>query len=507
MPRTIRLSRLALQTLALISLFSSTAFAEEARPNVVIINVDDLGYADIGPFGSKLSPTPALTQMATEGMKLTSHYAAPVCSPSRAALLTGCYPKRVLPIPHVLFPAAAVGLHPDEVTIADMLKANGYKTACIGKWHVGDQPEFLPTKQGFDSYYGLPYSNDMGPAADGTRSNFGAPLPMPGGQGKGGKQKAKTEAAKAGAGPVSPTGLTGNQQTPLPLLENDKVIARVRGEDQLNITRNYTDRAVKFIREQKEGPFFLYFAHTAVHFPMYPSKEFRTGERGTLDDWVDEVDASVGDVLNVLKELKIDQNTLVIFTSDNGGSLGHGSFNTPLKGSKGSTWEGGIRVPTIAWWPGKIAAGTSTASITAMIDLLPTIAAATGAKLPERKLDGINQLPLLTAMEGALHRREFFYFRGFELEAVRRDQWKLHLAKGELYDLENDLGETTNVAADHADIVKSLEELAASMDQDLGRTGIGPGVRELGKVENAQPLIALDGTVRADVVGSEKVLP
>lgn len=488
---------------SLLGSFVSEIPAEESRPNVIIINIDDLGYADIGPFGSKKNPTPALTKMAAEGMKLTSHYAAPVCSPSRAALLTGCYPKRVLSIPHVLFPSAGSGLHPDEVTIADMLKASGYKTACLGKWHVGDQAEFLPTKQGFDSYYGIPYSNDMGTATDGSKSNFGAPLPMPGAKGKG-----KQPAQATGELPLgSPTGLTGNMQPPLPLLENDKVVARVRGEDQVNLTRDYTKRAVNFIRENKDQPFFLYFAHTAVHFPMYPSKEFRTSDRGTLDDWVDEVDASVGEVLAALAEMKIDEKTLVIFTSDNGGSLPHGSDNTPLKGSKGSTWEGGIRVPTIARWPGTIKGGTSTSAITGMIDLLPTIAAATGAKLPERKLDGLNQLPLLNGTAKESPRREFFYFRGLELDAVRRDNWKLHLAKGELYDLESDIGESKNVAADHPEIVKSLTELAATADKDLGQKGIGPGVRPLGTVESPRPLIGRDGTVRADAVGDAKILP
>ncbi|MEZ5385665.1 MAG: sulfatase-like hydrolase/transferase, partial [Prosthecobacter sp.] len=332
--------------------FCTSLFA--APPNIVLINIDDLGYADISPFRGKVT-TPHLERMAREGMKLTSHYAAPVCSPSRSAMMTGCYPKRVLPIPGVLFPASAVGLNPTEITVAEVVKEQGYATGCIGKWHLGDQPEFLPTAQGFDSYMGIPYSNDMGLASEGSKSNPDQPLPNP--------TKAKG-AKKANAEPE--TGLKGNSQPPLPMLDGGNVVERVKVEEHHAFTRKYAERAVAFIREHQKAPFFLYLPHNAVHFPLYPGKEFmgKSGA-GLQKDWVLEVDWCVGQVLDTLRELKLDANTLVIFTSDNGGPLNHGADNTPLRGGKGSTLEGGMRVCTIAWWPGRIAAGTQTDAVTA----------------------------------------------------------------------------------------------------------------------------------------------
>lgn len=464
---------------------SSLADERPARPNFVIINIDDLGYADIGPFGGKHA-TPNLDRMAKEGRRLTSHYAAPVCSPSRASLLTGCYPKRVLPIPHVLFPAAAVGLHPDEVTVAELLREQGYATACIGKWHVGDQPEFLPTRQGFDYYYGLPYSNDMGTAQDGSKSNFGQPLPQP------------RRNVTAADNPPDGTGLRGSAQTPLPLLENETVIERVRAEEQAEITRRYTERAVKFIREHREKPFFLYLPHTAVHFPLYPHAEFRGRSSGGLfGDWVQEVDWSVGQVLDTLRELKLAENTLVIFTSDNGGSIRHGSNNEPLRGQKGDTFEGGIRVPTIAWWPGVVPSGTSADEITTTMDVLPTLVHLAGGSLPQgRRIDGVNVWPVLSdKVDKEPPRTEFYYFRGLDLRAVRSGPWKLDLRSRELYHLENDLGEKTNVAAQHPDVVQRFLALVQKMDGDLGASGIGPGCRKLGRVDRALPLIDHDGTI------------
>jgi arylsulfatase A len=229
------------------------------KPNFVLINVDDLGYADVGPFGSKINRTPHLDRMAKEGRKLTAFYAAPVCSPSRAALMTGCYPKRVLPIPGVLFPGNDVGLSPDEVTVAEVLKAEGYATAVVGKWHLGDQPEFLPGRQGFDHHFGLPYSNDMGPAEDGVKSDLGKPLPKPKGPG----------------------------QPPLPLLRNGTVIKRVRPDDQQSLVELYTAEAVDFIAANKARPFFLYLPHSAVHFPIYPGKKWAgRSPHGICSDWV-----------------------------------------------------------------------------------------------------------------------------------------------------------------------------------------------------------------------------
>jgi arylsulfatase A len=473
--------RLAIVGLAAMVGTKSAAAAPPAKPNFIVINIDDLGYADIGPFGGK-HPTPHLDRMAKEGRKLTSYYAAPVCSPSRASLMTGCYPKRVLPIPHVLFPESAVGLHPDEVTIAEVLREAGYATACIGKWHLGDQPEFLPTRQGFDYYLGLPYSNDMGPAAEGAKSNFGKPLP----QQDGPSSKVKSNEAE------------GKRfgQPPLPLLENEQVVQRVGPKEQELLTDRYTARAEQFIREHRDEPFFLYFPHTAVHFPLYPAEKFRDKSgNGLFGDWVGEVDASVGRVLDLLRELKLDEKTLVIFTSDNGGSLPNGSDNTPLRGGKGSTFEGGIRVPTIAWWPGRVPAGTSTPAITSMMDVLPTFATLAGAKLPSiRKLDGVDVSAALLDASDAAPRDLFHYYRGHELQAIRRGPWKLHLAKGELYHLGDDVGETKNVASENAAVVVELRKLADAMNADLGTTEEGPGVRPLGRVEKPRALISRDST-------------
>ncbi len=488
------------------------AFAE--KPNFIVINIDDLGYADIGPFGSS-NKTPHLDRMAKEGRKLTSHYAAPVCSPSRAALLTGCYPKRALPIPHVLFPAAAVGLNPAERTIAEVLKDAGYTTACIGKWHLGDQREFLPTSQGFDSYFGIPYSNDMGPGPDGAKSNPGQPQPPP--------QDVNAAAARARNPGGDETGLKGAGQPPLPLVENEKVVGRVRVDEQFAVTRQYTGRAVKFIHEQKDKPFFLYLPHTAVHFPLYPAKDFLgKSPNGLPGDWAEEVDWSVGQVLTALRELKLAEKTLVIFTSDNGGSLNHGSNNQPLRGTKGQTFEGGIRVCTIAWWPGKIPAGTATDAITSHMDILPTFAQLAGAKSPsDRKLDGVDIWPALAGAADAKPPRDhFLYFRGLTLEAVRSGAWKLHLAladgepgkkKGppqpQLFNLTDDPGETKNIAAAHPEIVPRLQALAQTMKDDLGVEGLGPGCRPLGRVANPQPMIGADGTVRADAAGHPARFP
>jgi len=451
------------------------------RPNFIVINIDDLGYGDIQPFGSKLNRTPNLNRMAEEGRKLTCFYAAPVCSPSRASLMTGCYPKRVLPIPHVLFPGNAVGLDPSEITIAELLKEQGYQTGIIGKWHLGDQPEFLPTRQGFDYYYGLPYSNDMGPAADGVKSNLGKPLPKPRDNGKG--------------------------QPPLPLLRNETVLQRVLPDDQQAIVERYTQEAVKFLWDHQGEPFFLYLPHSAVHFPLYPGKAFQGKSRhGLFGDWVEEVDWSVGQVLDTVRQLKLAEKTLVIFTSDNGGQPSHGAVNAPLRGGKGSTLEGGMREPTLAWWPKTIPAGTESAAVTSMMDILPTFVKLAGGSTPaDRKIDGGDIWPILAGDPNATSPHEtFYYFRGFNLQAVRNGPWKLHLAKGDLYNLENDIGESRDVAKNHPEVVGRLRHLADQTRDDLGTTDIGPGCRRLGEVQNARPLIDHDGKVRE---GFGKLLP
>ena len=464
--------------IAISSLFCGLALAAElpAKPNFVFINIDDLGYADIGPFGSTLNRTPNLDRMAKEGCKLTSFYAAPVCSPSRAALMTGCYPKRALPIPGVLFPGNAVGLSPKEITVAEVLKDVGYATAIVGKWHLGDQPEFLPNQQGFDLHFGLPYSNDMGPPGDGVKSDLGKPLP---------------ESTKA-------------NQPPLPLLRNGKVIKRVLPDDQQSLVEIYTDEGIKFIAEHKSEPFFLYMPHNAVHFPLYPGKAWAgKSPNGIYSDWVEEVDWSVGRILDTLRENGLAERTLVIFTSDNGGTPR--AVNTPLRGNKASTWEGGMRVPTIAWWPEQIPADTKTDAIAGMLDILPTFAALSGGKLPtDRKLDGANIWPHLTgkSMSKPAHESYFFY-SGLTLQAVRHGDWKLHLATSgdgkkkkestaQLYDLKNDIGESKNIIVDHPDKVAQLRAMITIMKDDLGLDGPAAGSRELGQVDNPKLLIEFD---------------
>ena len=434
--------------------------AEEVKPNFVIINIDDLGYADIGPFGSTLNRTPNLDRMAREGCKVTSFYGAPVCSPSRAALMTGCYPKRVLPIPHVLFPISAQGLATAEITVAEALKARGYATGMVGKWHLGDQLEFLPTRQGFDSWFGLPYSNDMGPARDGVKSNFGQPLPK-----------------------------EGDGQPPLPLMRNETVIQTVLARDQETLVARYTEEALAFIKANQQRPFFLYLAHNAVHWPLYPGEKFRgKSKNGLFGDWVEEMDWSVGEILNSLREKGLGDKTLVIFVSDNGGT-GY-SVNKPLRGQKGSTWEGGMREPCLAWWPGKIPAASECDAICGMFDILPTFVALSGGTIDAgRKIDGRNLWPVLTGgKDTEPPHKEFLYFKGLVLEAVRQENWKLHLAKGELYDLASDIGESKNLAAAHPDVVKRLQAIADATESDLGKTTAGPGTRPLGKVDHPRAL-------------------
>ena len=455
-------------------------------PNIVLINIDDLGYGDIGPFGSTQNSTPNLDRMAAEGRLLKSHYAAPVCSPSRASLMTGSYPKRSLPIEHVLFPASSVGLHPSELTIAEVMKSARYTTACIGKWHLGDQPQFLPTAQGFDYYFGIPYSNDMGNGLDGSKSNPGEPLPD------------RPQPSLPDRFPAD--GLRGATQPPLPLLQNLTVIEAVDANGQTTLTERYVDEARSFITANREQPFFLYLPHTAVHFPLYPGLKFRNQSgHGLFSDWVSEVDWAVGQILDTLKEHQLDHRTLVIFTSDNGGATRHGANNTPLRGQKGQTFEGGVRVPTIVRWPGVIPAGSETSKVSSHMDFLPTFAKLVQAELPaNRVLDGVDLWPIISGLHpDAAPRTVFHYFRGHELQAIRSGAWKLHLKSGELYNLESDIGEADNLASTNSNVVIQLQDLAAEMDADLGITGIGPGCRALGRVSTAFPLIDHEGKFRA----------
>lgn len=461
------------------ALASRAALAEgpAARPNLVIILIDDMGYGDIGPFGSKLNRTPACDRMALEGMKLTSFYAAPVCTPSRAQMLTGCYAKRVS-LPQVIFPAARIGLSAKEHTIADLLKAQGYATQCIGKWHVGDQPEFLPTHRGFDHYLGLPYSNDMGGEWDGQAD-------------------------------VPP----GRRKPPLPLVRDERVVQTMNGDKQNVIEELYTEEAVKFIREHKSGPFFLYLAHTAVHVPLHPGKPFQgKSANGKYGDWIEEMDASTGRVLDTIRELKLSENTLVLFTSDNGPWLVQGKdagVATPLRGGKGGTYEGGMREPTIAWWPGHVPAGTTCDAVAGEIDVLPTFVKLAGGTVPDdRKIDGADMLPLLLGKSKDSPRPAQYYFDGNQLQAVRSGPWKMAIApqheqnrlKGQqqrpsqppfpkLYNLDTDIGETTDVAAQHPDVLKRLQPFVDQMAADLGLKAPGPGVRPPDRVSDPKPLL------------------
>lgn len=416
-------------------------------PNFVVIFVDDLGYGDIGPYGATKQKTPNLDRMAAEGMKLTSFYAAPVCSVSRAQLMTGCYGARVS-VPGVYFPGGPQGLHPSENTVADLLRPLGYATACVGKWHLGDQPDFLPTRQGFDRYLGIPYSNDMQRAAKGSKTKVS------------------------------------------PLVRDDKVAELLTDEQQSGIVARYTEEAVRFMRESKDRPFFLYFPHTAVHTPIWPGEAFRgKSSNGRFGDWVEEVDWSVGKVLETLKELGLDENTLVLFTSDNGPWMikgADGGSAGPLRGSKGSTWEGGVRVPTVVRWPGRIPAGTARSAVAGTIDVLPTLVGLAGGKVPaEPVIDGRDIAPLLTGRTETSSREAHYYFSGYNLQAVRQGRWKLALApqpaghgkaKNEgtvskvprLYDLEADIGETTDLAEREPAVVEKLRSLAEKISAEIG---------------------------------------
>lgn len=461
MPRRRFLTLLFAVPLFVVSLLLSPANAD-TPPNFVLIFIDDMGYGDIGPFGSTLNRTPHLDRMAAEGLKLTSFYAAPVCSASRAQLLTGCYAPRVS-VPGVFFPAGPKGLHPDELTIADYLHELGYSTMCVGKWHLGDQREFLPTRQGFDGYFGIPYSNDMGRPTleDGRRVH--------------------------------------------PLMQNEDVAELLEDEGQRNITRAYTEEAVKFIESNRERPFFLYLPHTAMHVPLYPHKDFvGRSKNGTYGDWVEEVDWSVGQVLDALRRLKLAENTLVLFTSDNGpwASKGKaGGVSGPLRGSKGCTLEGGVREPTIAWWPRTIEPGRSSDGIGGTTDVLPTFVSLAGGKVQDDvQIDGVDLSPLLLGQTEQSPRSEWFYYQGTQLKAVRSGPWKLAIASqslgmgikerpedlrqpNRLYNLAEEIGEVTNVATAHPEIVDRLKKLADGMIADIGSGKPGPGVRPAGQVD------------------------
>jgi len=420
------------------------------KPNFIIIFTDDQGYQDVGCFGSPNINTPNLDRMADEGTKFTDFYsAASVCSPSRAALLTGCYPPRVS-ITKVLFPRDSIGLNPDEVTIADILKAQGYATACVGKWHLGHLPQFLPTSNGFDSYFGIPYSNDM----DGVR----------------GKNRNLDRAWQQKD--YSPWNV--------PLMRDEKIIERPA--DQTTLIERYTQEAVRFIHKNNNKPFFLYLPHTMPHIPLFVSDGFFVEDvHKAYKATIEQIDSSVGRILAALKKASVDRNTLVVFTSDNGPWLSkkhHGGSALPLRDGKFTTYEGGMREPTIMRWPGKIPEGKVCGEVCGTIDLLPTFARLAGAEPPaDRVIDGKDIWLLLSAKPGAKSpHKAFFYYRGNKLEAVRSGRWKLHRRKGtELYDLENDISEKNNLAAEHPKIVKRLKDMMDEFDRELKANTRPPG--------------------------------
>jgi len=444
--------------------YDAAASAADRLPNVVLIFADDLGYGDIGPFGNSKLKTPHLDRLAAEGMKFTSFYATPVCSMSRACLMTGCYNARIS-IPGVLFPPSKIGLNPEETTIAEIFKQRGYATTCIGKWHLGHREPFLPTKQGFDSYFGIPYSNDM--TIDPVNARFAKDCVF---------REGMTE-EKARAGTLKNT---------VPLMRGLEVVEYPA--DQSTLTERYTKEAVQFIREKKGEPFFLYLPHAMVHVPLAASEKFRGKSSGGLfGDAVEELDWSVGEIVSTLKELKLEEQTLVIFTSDNGAATGS---SAPWRGKKATNFEGGVREPCIMRWPGKIPPGTTCPQIAGNIDLLPTFAKLIGAELPkDRVLDGREITSLLADPKAGPVRDTHLYFTAQgTLAAIRRGEWKLFLAeplsagmnappkkenkkqepmKAMLYNLADDPAESRDVAAEKPEVVERLSKAAAELVADI----------------------------------------
>lgn len=427
------------------------------KPNIILINCDDLGYGDLSCYGSRLNNTPTIDYLATNGIMLTDFYMpAPVCSPSRAGMLTGCYPRRISMDVYgedkriVLFPGDPEGLHQSEITIADILKRNGYVTKLVGKWHLGDQPPFLPTRHGFDEFYGLPYSNDMGMIIQ---------------------------------YPAYP---------PLPLMCQEEVIEQQ--PDQATLTERYVEECVKFIRKYKSEPFFLYLAHMYVHIPLFVPEHFLiNSQNGQYGAAVEYIDWATSVIIYELRKAGIENNTILIFTSDNGSTGKKGGSNFPLRGGKGTTWEGGMRVPCIFYWPGVIPAGNKYSGVVTGMDFLPTICALTGSKVPDdRKIDGHD---ISCILKGELKTRSpykaFFYYKKDMLEAVRSEKWKLNLCTEELFDLEKNPEETVDVSKGNSLIVSELLKLADTIREDIGdalQNAEGANRRPCGYVENPKTL-------------------
>jgi arylsulfatase A-like enzyme len=445
----------------------SVPLGARRRPNVVLINCDDLGYGDLGCYGSLMHRTPAIDRLAAEGLRFDSLYmASPVCSPSRAAMLTGCYPPRIgfgefegLP---VLFPGQGLGLAPTEVTLATVLSAAGYRTQLVGKWHCGDQSPFLPTSHGFDHYFGLPFSNDMGRQVSGFLERRWPRYP------------------------------------PLPLLRDDSVIEEQ--PDQASLTERYVEEAVRFLRSTGGEPFFLYFAHMYVHLPIYVQERFaRESQNGLYGAAVESIDWATEVIVAELRALGVERDTIVIFTSDNGSRMRSG--NWPLRGIKGTTWEGGMRVPCIVRWPGTIAPGRVCGELATSMDLFPTLAACCGGEVPSgRTIDGRNIASLWLDASATSPHEVFYYYLRNDLEAVRAGPWKLHLAKhgkpcSLLFDVAADPAETIDRYGARPDVVAALEIHAEHARATLGdaRTGTaGADVRPIGRVDDPRPLTGFD---------------
>ncbi|MDA0765355.1 MAG: sulfatase [Verrucomicrobia bacterium] len=425
--------------------------ASADTPNFIIIFTDDQGYNDLGCFGSETIKTPHLDRMAKEGRKFTSFMVpCPVCTPSRAGLLTGCYPKRIGMQQHVLFPASTRGMHPDEVTIADHLKANGYATACIGKWHLGHYPECLPRAQGFDSYYGIPYSNDMN-----HPDNKG-------------KSKLSRDASWVNQAEDVLTWHT-------PLVQNEDIIELP--VDQRTITRRYTDKAIEFVTANKDKPFFLYLPHSMPHIPLFvPEDAYDPDPQNAYKCVIEHIDAEIGRLMDTVRKEGLSENTYVIFTSDNGPWLqfkNHGGSAKPLRDGKGTNFEGGQRVPCIMWAPGRIPADTTCGQLASTIDLLPTIAHLIDKPLAaDRKIDGLNISALLTG-DAPSPRTEFLHYTSQGTPGgIRLGDWKLLLSKGKnkealLFNLAEDLPESNNLAAKRPDKVAELTALLTERDAEI----------------------------------------
>jgi arylsulfatase A-like enzyme len=431
------------------------------NPNVILIFTDDQGYNDLGCFGSETISTPNIDALAKSGIRLTDfHVPSPVCSPSRAGLLTGCYPKRVGMHRHVLFPQSTYGLNPEELTIADHLKANGYATACIGKWHLGHLPEFLPRAQGFDSYFGIPYSNDMNHPEN--------------------KRTSK----------VPSDTLWADQETAVTYWNTPLVLNEVIIEvpvDQRTITRRYTDKAIEFITSNKDRPFFLYLPHSMPHIPLYvPEDAYDADPANAYKCVIEHIDAETGRITKTLQDLGIEKDTIVIYTSDNGPWLrfkNHGGSAKPLRDGKSTTFEGGQRVPCIISWPGRIPSGKVSAELASTIDLLPTIAALTGKPLdPPKKIDGVDiSRTLLEEVKSP--RDEFLHYASNgQIEGIRQGDWKLLVKKAKggkpqlmLFDLRNDIGESNNLASEYPEKVSMLRKRMTALDSEITTTARPPG--------------------------------